>query len=102
MISEMLPRITVNFTSLSRRKAVSVRRRDAPAPTGSSTTGWPSWFAFLPASSMLVMVRLFRVPMLMFRPPQMVVMSSTSAASSAMMGEAPQASTMLAQSFTVT
>ncbi|VDR36899.1 Uncharacterised protein [Alistipes sp. cv1] len=51
---------------------------------------------------MLVMVRLFRVPMLMFRPPQMVVMSSTSAASSAMMGEAPQASTMLAQSFTVT
>ena len=25
---------------------MSVRRRDAPAPTGSSTTGWPSWFAF--------------------------------------------------------
>ena len=48
------------------------------------------------------MVRLFRVPMLMFSPPQMVVMSSTSAASSAIMGEAPQASTMLAQSFTVT
>jgi len=40
--------------------------------------------------------------MLMFSPPQMAVISSTSAASSAMMGEAPQASTMLAQSFTVT
>ena len=51
---------------------------------------------------MLVMVRLFRVPMLMFSPPQMVVISSTSAASSAIMGEAPQASTILAQSFTVT
>ena len=102
MISEMLPRMTVNFTSRSRRLAVSVRSWEAPAPTGSSTTGCPSRLAFFPASSMLVMVRLFRVPMLMFRPPQLVVMSSTSAASSAMMGEAPQASTMLAQSFTVT
>ena len=58
--------------------------------------------AFLPASSILVTVRLFSVPMLIFSPPQMAVISSTSAASSAMMGEAPQASTMLAQSFTVT
>ena len=39
LISEMLPRITVNCTSRSRRKAVSVRRWEAPAPTGSSTTG---------------------------------------------------------------
>ena len=31
--------VTVNCTSRSRRKAVSVRRREAPAPTGSSTTG---------------------------------------------------------------
>ena len=50
----------------------------------------------------LSLIHIFRVPMLMFSPPQIVVMSSTSAASSAMMGEAPQASTMLAQSFTVT
>jgi len=40
--------------------------------------------------------------MLIFRPPQIVVISSTSLWSSDMMGDAPQASTMLAQSFTVT
>ena len=62
----------------------------------------PGYLLLSGALSMDSMVRLFRVPMLMFSPPQMVVMSSTSAASSAMMGEAPQASTMLAQSFTVT
>ena len=40
--------------------------------------------------------------MLSTRPPQMVVMSATSAGSSLMMGEPPQASRALAQSLTVT
>ena len=101
-ISEMLPRMTVGFISRSSRRAVSVRRWDAPAPTGSSTTGRPSRWAVWPARSMEGMVRLFRVPMFRFSPAHREVMSSTSAASSAMMGDAPQASTMLAQSLTVT
>ena len=102
LISEMLPRITVNFTSLSRPKAVSVRRVEAPAPTGSNTTGWPSSLARFPAANMAGMVRWFSVPMLMFSPPQMAVISSASPASSAIMGEPPQASSMFAQSLTVT
>ena len=48
------------------------------------------------------MLRWFRVPMLMFSPPQMEVMSSTSSGSSDMMGLPPQASRMLATSLTVT
>ena len=92
----------MGFISRSSRRAVSVRRWDAPAPTGSSTTGRPSRWAVWPARSMEGMVRLFRVPMFRFSPAHREVMSSTSAASSAMMGDAPQASTMLAQSLTVT
>jgi hypothetical protein len=48
------------------------------------------------------MVFRFRVPILMFSPPQMEVISSASPISSAMMGEPPQARRILAQSFTVT
>ena len=102
LISEILPRITANFTSFSNRRAVSVRRVEAPAPTGSSTTGWPSSLDRFPAASMAGMVRWFRVPMLMFSPPQMAVISTASSGSSAIMGEPPQASSILAQSFTVT
>ena len=58
--------------------------------------------ARLPARNIDSIVRLLSVPMLMFNPPQIVVISSTSLWSSDMMGDAPQASTMLAQSFTVT
>ena len=47
-------------------------------------------------------VRLFNVPMLIFNPAQSAVISATSSLSSAMIGDAPQASTILAQSFTVT
>jgi hypothetical protein len=42
------------------------------------------------------------VPMLMFNPPHMDVISSASSISSAIMGDAPQASRILAQSLTVT
>ena len=47
-------------------------------------------------------VRLLSVPMLMFSPPQMLVMSSTSSASSDMIGEPPAASRTFATSLTVT
>ena len=85
-ISEMLPRMTVNFTSRRRRSAVSVRRWEAPAPTGSSTLG-PSpagWRCVPPAWRM---VRLFNVPMLRVQPgTQRGDVLDASAASSAMMG----------------
>ena len=48
------------------------------------------------------MVRWFSVPILMFNPPQMAVISTASSNSSAMMGEPPQASSILAQSLPVT
>ena len=102
LISEMLPRTASKRTSCMRRLAVSVRRRLAPAPTGSSRTMCPSSLAFLPARNMEGMVFLLSVPMLMFRPPQMLVMSSTSSASSDMIGEPPAASRTFATSLTVT
>ena len=102
LISDTLPRITLKGISSSSRKAVAVRSREAPAPTGSSTTGCPRAAARLPAFSMAGMVRWFNVPMLMLVPAQRVLISSASSTSSAIMGDAPQASRMLAQSLTVT
>ena len=94
--------MTVNLISLRSRRAVSVRSRDAPAPTGSRTTGCPSSFALLPAMSIDSTVRLLSVPMFIFRPPHIDVISAASSLSSAIIGDAPQAMTMFAQSFTVT
>ena len=102
LISEMLPRITVKGSFSISSTAVLVRRAEAPAPTGSSSSTWCSCAAFFPARSIPWMLRWFRVPMLMFSPPQMEVMSSTSSGSSDMMGLPPQASRMLATSLTVT
>ena len=102
LISEILPRMTVNLIFSISSTAVFVRRADAPAPTGSSSTTWPRAFAFAPARNMPSMLRWFSVPMLMFRPPQIDVMSSTSSGSSDMIGLPPQASRMLATSLTVT
>ena len=101
-ISEMFPRMTENFTSRTRPSAVSVRRLDAPAPTGSRTTGCPSSFALLPAMCIDSIVRLFSVPILILRPEHTLVISATSALSSAMIGDAPHASAIFAQSLTVT
>ena len=47
-------------------------------------------------------VRLLSVPMLILRPAHTLVISATSALSSAMIGDAPHASTIFAQSLTVT
>ena len=102
LISEIFPRTTANFTSLKSVFAVSVLSVEAPTPTGSSTVGWPSSFARFPAIFMDSIVRLFKVPILILRPAQIVWISATSSASSAMIGDAPQARTIFAQSLTVT
>ena len=101
-ISEIFPRMTANLTSFKSFKAVSVLSFEAPAPTGSRTTGSPSPLAFFPAASIDGMVRLLSVPMLILRPLHKAVISSTSAISSDIIGEPPQASRIFAQSFTVT
>ena len=102
LISEILPRITVGCSSSISFSAVSVRSFDAPAPTGSSRIGCPSSFALLPAANIPSILRSFRVPILIFNPPQIVVISSTSCGSSDMIGLPPQASSTFATSFTVT
>ena len=81
---------------------MAVRSELAPAPTGSSTMAWPSSAARLPAACMPSMERWLSVPMLRSSPPQIEVMSTTSAGSSLMMGLAPAASRAFAQSLTVT
>ncbi len=101
-ISDRLPRIAAKRISLSRRSTVRFRSGDAPAPTGSSTTGIPLALAAFPAASMDSTVRVFSVPMLSTTAEARAAMSAASAISSAMMGEAPIASVALAQSLTVT
>ena len=90
----------VNFTSSTSFNAVPV----LSVGSGSQDQGQqgvPEHWLF-PASSIAGIVLWFSVPMLIFSPAQMVVISSTSSTSSAMMGEPPQARRMLAQSLTVT
>ena len=101
-ISDMLPRMTDTASLSSKSPATRVRKADAPAPTGSSTIACPSSLARSPAANMPSMERSLSVPMLSVSPPQMDVMSSTSAGSSLMMGLAPMARSAFAQSFTVT
>ena len=84
------------------RAVVSLRSADAPAPTGSSTTGTPAWLARLPASTIDSTVRALSVPMFKTSAPAMEAMSPASAISSAMMGDAPTANTIFATSLTVT
>ena len=101
-ISLMLPRTTAILRWESSVEAVWVRSLLAPAPTGSSTMGWPSCSARALASTMARMDWALRVPMLTLSAPQIDVMSSTSSGSSLMMGEPPAAMMTLATSCTVT
>ena len=101
-ISDKLPRMTAKRTFSTSSRVVSFRRADAPAPTGSSTTGIPFSLAVWPALTIDATVRAFSVPMFSTSALLMEVMSATSPMSSAMMGEPPQASSALATSFTVT
>ena len=102
LISEILPRITSNLISFISPTAVLVRRAEAPAPTGSSRTTCPTSLALRPARYMPSILDLFSVPMLIFRPPQILVISSTSSGSSDIIGLPPQASRIFATSLTVT
>jgi len=74
--------------------AVARRNAVAPTPTGSNTTGFPFWFAWIPAAS--IPSSASTVPRLMSKPPGMRARSACSASASAMMGDAPSASVTLA------
>ena len=102
LTSEIFPRITLSFNSCISFTAVFVRRELAPAPTGSSRTTCPNSLALCPAFSIPSIVLTFRVPILIFSPPQIAVISSTSCGSSDMIGLAPLARITFATSFTVT
>ena len=98
----MLPRITDGRTSSIILLAVVVRRLVAPTPTGSKTMGIPLFFAFLPTATIDSILREFKVPMFNTKEDAKETISSTSPISSAITGDAPIASVIFAQSFTVT
>ena len=100
--SPPFPFITATSSSSSRRRAALVRMLVAPAPTGSRMTGMECSFALRPAMSIASTCSFLKVPMLSTRAPAIDTISSTSSLASAMTGEAPMHSVMLAQSFTVT
>ena len=102
LISDKLPLITLIFLLLIKSLAVLVLSLEAPAPTGSKSTGLSNSLAFLAAKNIDSIVFLFNVPILIFRALAMEVISQTSSFSSAITGDAPIASIMLAQSLTVT
>ena len=82
--------------------AVSVRKRVAPAPTGSSTTGTPAAFAAFPASSIDSIQGAERVPMLSTSAAAAPTISSTSSRACAITGSAPMARVAFAVSFMTT
>ena len=101
-ISEIFPLMT-SISIFSRIfLAASVLCVLDPAPTGSKTTGLPSSFAFLPAFIIASYFCSLSVPILIFRPLHMDVISSASCGASAIIGLAPQARRTFATSFTVT
>ena len=101
-ISEIFPLMTSNLTSRISPTAVSVLSLLAPAPTGSRSTTCPSSFALFPARYIDGIVFLLSVPILIFSPPHMLVISGASSSSSDMIGLPPQARITFATSFTVT
>ena len=95
-ISEILPLMTSKRTSRSNIAAVSLRKREAPTPTGSNTTGRPSLLASFPAASMDCTVRSLSVPMFSTSAEQCPTICSTSRKSSAIMnGDTPKATQII-------
>ena len=101
-ISLRLPRMTVGSASRSSSPAVSRRKPEAPTPTGSSTMGLSAAEAAFPASSMASFLEVLRVPRFSTTASAMAAICAVSSGASAMMGDAPAASSRLAQSLAVT
>ena len=99
-ISDTLPRMTETRPSARSFAHISPRKWLAPAATGSSTTGWPSFFAIAAARSMASCAR--TAPMLRTSEEACAVISSTSCSSCAMIAVPPAARMIFAQSLTVT
>ena len=79
-----------------------MRRAEAPAPTGSSTTGMPIRLAWWPLFTIASSLRGLSIPRFSTSARQAAVISAPSSGTSAMMGLAPAASSTLAQSLMVT
>jgi len=101
-ISEALPRTIVGGVAARRSRQTCVRQREAPAPTGSNTTGTPRRRAAAMARCIASTQGRLRVPMLITRAEAMPTMSSTSSTAWAMTGEAPSARRALAVEFITT
>ena len=90
------------LTSSRSSPRICLRNSDAPAPTGSSTTGIPISFALLPAISMAVSFFSLGVPIFIISASQSDTTSATSLGESAHMAAPPAASTKFTVSFMVT
>ena len=101
-ISDIFPRKTLIFISSRILLVVSFLNDDAPAPTGSSTTGIFNSLAFFPDAIIDSIVLSFKVPIFITSAEAIDVISADSFKSSAIIGDAPIARSILAQSFTVT
>ncbi|MNN46454.1 hypothetical protein D3C81_1608360 [compost metagenome] len=100
--SAALPLRAVSLISRVSLAVTSVRKAVAPAPTGSSTTGTPCRLADLPASSMDSMTYSFSVPIFRTTAADICATSAASSWESAMNGEAPSASSPLAEKLATT
>ena len=102
LISEIFPRITVNFTVLRVRLPSMSRSVDALTPTGSALPDVPAHWPAFPRSSWDSRWYGCSAYDIDTEACADRWISATSSLSSAMIGEAPQARTIFAQSLTVT
>ena len=102
VISETFPRMAVQGISSKSWTAASIRKGEAPTPTGSSTMGWPSRAAVFPALFMAAREESLKVPRFITMAWLRAAISFASPSWSAIMGEAPAASRRFATSRAVT
>ena len=101
-ISDILPLITDSFISEIICFEASFLSVVAPTPTGSNITGIPTSLAFFPALSIASTDSACKVPMFISSADENETTSSTSRLSSAIIGDAPEARIIFAQSLIVT
>ena len=101
-ISDLFPLMQSNFTFSRSSPRISLRNSEAPAPTGSSTTGIPISFALLPAISMAASFFSLGIPMFIISASHRDTISATSLGESAHIAAPPDASTKFTVSFMVT